>query len=186
MKVKEKRESFLKRIKSLPPGERAVLKRAVGQTLSEADGSALSVFYRYFPYGVPRGQEDRWFAVACLACYYSAQTYKSQEETPVPLEAVIARLIDSDDLSTSVQHRIEILLDTAWDTDAAVLEKLVRLVKMVHQKSNRIPIDFGALLEDLIFWNTSTQSVQKKWARSIFGDRNNKTEDTETQSKEKE
>ena len=77
-------------------------------------------------------------------------------------------MIQAESLSSSMQHKVEILLDTAWDDDGYLLTKLTRLIKMIRQKSDRVPIDFTALLEDLIYWNAENQSVQRKWARSMF------------------
>ena len=155
---------FLKRIASLQSGDRATLRRAAGVMLRNADSKAVSVFYRVLPKEVPKHQEDRWFAVACLRCLWDKKM-----EGGEPLERLIARMIESGDLSASTPHRFELLLDTDWDHDGYMLSKLTRLIKMIHQKSDRSPIEFAALLNDLIFWNAENQTVKMKWARTIFG-----------------
>jgi CRISPR type I-E-associated protein CasB/Cse2 len=154
---------FFQKLKGLGTGDRAALRRSAGEMLKEADGKAITVFYRCLPYGVPQWQEDRWFAVACLCCLWDAES-----DNGAPFEKIVSNLIQEERLSSSTQHKVEILLDTAWDDDGYLLTKLTRLIKMIRQKSDRVPIDFSALLEDLIYWNAENQSVQRKWARSMF------------------
>lgn len=161
--MREDYHSFFQRLKLLGNGDRAALKRAAGTMLADADGKAISAFYRCLPFGTPQRQEDRWFAVACLRCLWDAEA-----EGGEPFEQMIGRMIAAEELSDSTLHRAEVLLDTAWDEDGYMLTKLTRLVKLIRQKSDRALIDFPALLEDLIYWNAENQSVQRKWARSIF------------------
>lgn len=169
------KEYFFSRINGLSSGDRAALRREAGSPLRQADGRAISVFYGCLPTAVDQWQEDRWFAIACLRCLWDADT-----QPGTPLEQIIARLINSGDLSDSSKHRVELLLDTAWDSDGYLLTKLARLVKLVRQKSDRQQIDFSMLLEDLLRWNSDSQSVQRKWARTIFSDNQaNKTIETE-------
>ena len=155
--------SFLNRLKLLGNGDRAVLKRAAGTMLAEADGKAAAAFYRCLPFGIPQWQEDRWFAVACLRCLWD-----TENDGGTPFEKIVGRMIREEDLSESTGHRVEVLLDTAWDEEGYMLTKLTRLVKLVHQKSDREFVDFEGLLEDLIGWNSEKQYVQRKWARAIF------------------
>ena len=154
---------FFLKLKGLGTGDRATLRRAAGEMLKEVDGKAITVFYRCLPYGVPQWQEDRWFAVACLCCLWDTESDNGD-----PFEKIVSKMIREDSLSASTQHKVEILLDTSWDEDGYMLTKLTRLIKMIRQKSERVPIDFSALLEDLIYWNAENQSVQRKWARSMF------------------
>lgn len=153
---------FFEMLNHLGTGERAALKRCVGQRLAEADGSAVTAFYRCLPYGTDSRQEEKWFAVACFRCLWDAG-----ENSGRPIEAVVAQLIRSGDLSDSMGHRIESLLDTPWDGDGYMLTKLSRIVRLLRQKGAGM-IDFPTMLEDLLYWNSDSQSVQRKWARSIF------------------
>lgn len=159
----ESYHSFLNRLKVLGTGDRAALKRSAGIMLSDADGKAVAAFYRCLPFGIPQRQEDRWFAVACLRCLWDADMEGGES-----VEQIIGQLIRDEKLSDSTLHRVEVLLDTDWDEDGYMLTKLARLVKLIRQKSEREPVDFAAMLEDLIYWNAENQSVQRKWARSIF------------------
>lgn len=159
----EEYQAFLGRLCALGSGDRAALKRAAGIMLSDADGKAVAAFYRCLPYGTPQWQEERWFAVACLRCLWDADM-----EGGEPVEQIIGQMIRDEKLSDSTLHRAEVLLDTAWDEDGYMLTKLTRLVKLIRQKSDRAPVDFAALLEDLLGWNVENQHVQRKWARAIF------------------
>ena len=154
---------FINRICKLGNGDRAALKRAAGIMLAEADGKAVAAFYRCLPFGIPQWQEERWFAVACLRCLWAEEV-----DAGTPFEKIVGRMIRKEDLSESTGHRVEVLLDTAWDEDGYMLTKLTRLVKLVRQKSDGEPVDFEALLEDLIGWSSEKQYVQRKWARAIF------------------
>ena len=154
---------FWERLSKLNTGDRAALKRAAGMMLGEADGKAMTVFYRCLPAETPRWQEDRWFAVACLRCLWEPDADEGER-----LEKIIAQMIQDEKLSSSTQHRIEVLLDTVWDEDGYLLTKLARLVKLIRQKSNQTPVNCTKLLKDLIYWNAENQSVQRKWAQAIF------------------
>jgi CRISPR type I-E-associated protein CasB/Cse2 len=161
--MKDEYQSFLLRLANLGNGDRAALKRTAGIMLADADGKAVAAFYRCLPHGTPQWQEERWFAVACLRCLWDAEI-----EGGEPFERIVGRMIWDGELSDSTGHRVEVLLDTSWDEDGYMLTKLTRLVKQIRQKSSNTPVDFSALLEDLIYWNAENQSVQRKWARSIF------------------
>lgn len=164
MENQERYESFLKQVDSLGPGSRVALKRSAGIMLSQADAKAIAAFYRCISPAVPQWQEDRWFAVACIKCLWEPAVGPGE-----PVEDALAKLTRSAELSDSMQHRIEGLLDTAWDQDGYMLTKLCRLMKMLRQK-NLVELDFSALLGDMIYWNNENQSVQRKWARAIFSD----------------
>ncbi len=164
----ETQKSFFENLDRLGTGERAALRRETGVMLKEAGGRALTAFYRCLPVGVAAAQEAKWFAVACLRCLWDAG-----KEGGRPLEQIISQMMRSGELSDSTGHRAELLIDTRWDGDGYMLAKLSRMVKLVRQKSDRELIDFPALLEDLVFWNSENQSLQRKWARAIFGNQNN-------------
>lgn len=153
---------FLERVDELSTGARVALKRSAGIMLSEADGKAIAAFYRCAAPTIPQWQEDRWFAAACLKCLWEPGEHAGE-----PVEERMAQMIGSAELSDSMSHRVEGLLDTQWDSDGYMLTKLCRMIKMLRQKSPEA-IDIAGLLDDLIYWNNENQSVQRKWARAIF------------------
>ena len=160
-------QRFFERLDQLGTGGRAALRRSAGTMLREADGQALSAFYRCLPSVVEERDAAKWFAVACLRCCWDAGGTEGKA-----LEQVISELIRRADLSESSRHRVELLLDTRWDNDGYLLTKLARLIKLVRQKSDREKLDFSSLLDDLLRWNYESQSVQRKWVRAIFGNDN--------------
>ena len=159
----EIQQRFFDQLNKLGTGERAALRREAGIPIQQADGAALTTFFRCLPPVVDNRQEDKWFTIACLRCLWDPG---ETEEKPLP--QLIAELLQRSELSDSTGHRIENLLDTRWDGDGYMLTKLARLVKLVKQKSGGTIIDFSGLLDDLIRWNFDTQPVQRKWARMIF------------------
>lgn len=161
----EIREAFWKNIDDLRTGDRVALKRSAGIMLREADGKAIVAFFKCHP-GVQE-QEEKWFAVACFKTMYDPSNEQGK-----PLENILRTM----EMSDSMMHRIEALLDTPWDRDGYLLTKLARMVKLVKQKTNQL-IDFDSLLQDLIYWNSDSQSVQRKWARTIFGPIEQETEE---------
>ena len=159
----ESAPAFFGRLNSLGNGERAALRRETGVRLQEADSAALAAFYRCLPSTVSRYDEDKWFAIACFRCLWDAGTDDGE-----PFEKIVAKLIRQGELSDSTRHRVETLLDTQWDADGYMLTKLSRLIKLVKQKSVNANVQFSELLRDLIYWNSDSQYVQRKWAREIF------------------
>ena len=157
------KKAFFDNLGDLQTGQRAALKRSVGTMLSGADAKALAAFYRALPPGVPQWQEPQWFAAACFACLWDPV-----ESDGAPMEQLLAKLIHNGDLSESMQHRLEVLLDTDWDADGYLLTKLSRMVKIVRQKTAE-PLDFASLLSDMLYWNQENQKVQQKWAHAVFG-----------------
>ena len=121
------------------------------------DGQAVVIFYRYVPRSIPAWQEDYWFAAACFSCLWDGDTRF------IPLEQALAQLKLTSD---SMEHRLAGLLDQRWEADGFFLGKLSRIIKLAKAKG--IAIDCALLLEDLLYWNSSTQSVQRKWAKAMY------------------
>ena len=57
-------------------------------------------------------------------------------------------------------------MDLTWGEDGFLLGKLARLIKLA--KSKNYAVDCAALLIDLIYWNGLKQTVQLRWARSLY------------------
>lgn len=151
------RDAFFTKLDSLPSGDRAALKRAAGSMLSEADGKAMSVFFRCLPYGIKPHTESRWFAAGCFYCMWDAGS------RGMPLEKILCRMKNESD---SMKSRVAALLDQRWEEDGYLLTKLSRIIKMARQKG--YCVDCAVLLEDLLHWNADSQIVQRKWARTMY------------------
>lgn len=155
--------TFFESLDRLSTGERAVLRRAVGQLLQEADARAMAAFYRCLPWNACKNRfdEDRWFASACFHCLWDVASGPQQ-----PLEQVMREMQKKSD---SMEHRLTSLLDMSWETDGYLLTKLSRIVKMARQQG--YCVDCDSLLEDLLHWNNDAQYVQRKWARAMYYDK---------------
>ena len=156
----ERITSFLQRVDQLPKGDRTALKREAGTMLLQADGRAVRAFYQCLPSQVKQWEEERYFAAACLHCLWEADAVRQ------PMEQVLFQLGQDAELSESMGHRLESLLDLSWDEDGYLLTKLTRLVKVV--KSKNYAVDCASLLGDLLYWNGEKQNVQLKWARALY------------------
>ena len=166
-------QAFIKRVETLPSGERAELKRACGQPLNESGAKAFGIFYKVLPPGVPAWQEDRWFCAACLSCLW-----RPSDDEGKPIGECLALLNEKG--SQSFENRIVTLLDGEWGEDGRLGLKLFRMTRLIRQKGMKV--DTAALLSDLCDWDRSSRKVQKRWARAIY--RTPETESATTQKEE--
>ncbi len=155
-------DEFFKRLNDLSTGDRAALRRARGEMIQDANAKVLMIFYRCLPAGVPQYKEECWFAIACLRCLWDAGENGSDT-----LPDAICKLCNQQELSESIRHRVEALMDTSWDHEGYMLRKLYRLIVLVRQKLGNEIIDFVQLLNDLLYWNAENQQVQRRWAREL-------------------
>lgn len=151
------RDRFFEALSRISAGDRACLRRNCGKLLIDADGQAVTAFYRCLPEAVPHWQEDCWFAAACFSCLWET------DQKGQPFEAVLSALKENSD---SMEHRLAAMLDLKWDEDGYLLLKISRIIKMAGSKG--MAMDCESLLQDLIYWNSSNQSVQRKWARAMY------------------
>lgn len=165
---------FFERLDRLQPADRHALKGQIGSGLKDADVKALAAFYRCMPFGIPSWQEERYYAVACM--YF---LWLERDDSLTELPVLIRQMIDGEQLSDSYLRRIELLLSTPWDEDDLLLGKLTSLLRMIRSKNSVCEIDFASLLTDLLRWNGPSKSVQKKWAKEIFGGLISQDEETE-------
>ena len=145
----------------LDNGELSALRRAAGA--SGADIPALRAFYKACGYCDPR-VEKYWFPALCMDALWrpaDAPAVRSMEE------CLRAMLADGSDTTKSLQHRVEMLLETPWNDDGFLLGKLLNLVKILKSRTNLKP-DFQALADDLRRWNYTEQPVQRRWLRTLY------------------
>lgn len=148
--------TFIERLARLDAGERACLKRNAGKTLAEARDTALALFYRLLPPGVPEPQEEIYFLVATLYPLTEASNTGNLGDALRWARAVTQS-------SQGLDRRVRILLDSD------VTQLPFRLRQAIHYlASNRIPIDWARLLRDLLAWNNPRRRVQREWARAYF------------------
>ncbi|ABZ82802.1 crispr-associated protein, ct1973 family, putative [Heliomicrobium modesticaldum Ice1] len=167
--IRNKAEDFIQRVKSLTPGERALLKRNAGCRLSESRG-ALPLFYRLCPRSIPEWEEDIWFLIACLCCLDRSEKEAEERSFARSLLDFLGKDGFEADGANGWQRKVTKLLDASQE------ELFYRLPQVVKRLvDNRVPIDWAGLLTDLRIWHWKSRIVQKRWAREFFGSKSNGT-----------
>ena len=158
---KDELVAFFEQLDCLPTGERIALKREAGTMRPQAQSRALFAFYKCLPADVNQRLDDRFFAAACLHCLWSENVTER-----LPLEKIVYRLNKDKQISKSMTHRLEGILDLKWEEDGFLLGKLTRLIQLA--KSKNYAVDCAALLIDLIYWNRDEKRVRLRWASSLY------------------
>ena len=153
--------SFFSQADRLEKKDRVLLKRSCGAMLSDADGKTLTVFYRLLPGTVNRYEEDKWFLALCVHCLWDEDDNSRRR----PMEQQISLMNIREKLTDSFEHRLTTLLDTPWNDDGYLNQKLTRMARMLKQKG--YPVDGAALLNDLLHWDDPNRWIQKKWVRAF-------------------
>lgn len=152
----QKITTFINRLERLDPGERARFKRCAGQTLAEARHEVLGLFYSLLPPGVHQSQEELYFLVATL---YPIAEAGGKGDLGASL-----RQAQQDKNTPGLDRRVQHLLDADETQLPFRLRQAVRFLQ-----SNRMPVNWPRLLEDLLYWTHPERRVQRRWARSYFG-----------------
>ncbi len=162
--MEEKQISLLERLKRLPTGERAALRRMAGRRIGEADGRALQAFYNARPHDLPGEYEEQCFSVLCMACLWREDEVRFRRPF---IQAL--RQMDSKEVTQSLQNRVRSLLDLHWqDGEELLIGKLARLARMLRADSASVAPNFELLLNDLIHWDDESRWIQRNWARDSF------------------
>ena len=146
---------FISRLERLDAGDRARLKRNAGKTLTEAH-NALGLFYNLLPQGVPQYQEEVYFLVATLFPFAEGGSGKDF--------GTHLYLAQSTKNSKGLDRRVENLLDADF---MQLHFRLRQAVNFLH--SCRVHVSWQQLLDDLLQWDHPDRFIQKRWARSYFG-----------------
>lgn len=147
--------TFIANLQRLNAGDRARLKRSAGRPLDEAT-QCLGLFYRLLPYGgVAQAHEPTYWLVAAL--------FPLADETSHGSFGDALRRARSPRYRKGLDRRVEALLDS---DPAQLPHRLAQAVRFLH--SQRVPINWRSLLEDLLQWEHPNRFVQKKWARAYF------------------
>lgn len=169
--------AYIEDLDKLLKAEKAILKRNAGSLLSESRGGALAIFYRTLPPGVPKSQEDIWFAVAALYSLTKARLNSEDMDLWVQTNFgwTLRRVFQEGPRPENQDVKLRALLDSACDTQNGFffhqLRKLVRLAD-----SRGVPVNWPKLLVDLIRWNSPRRQVQKEWARVYYSPNKEKEE----------
>jgi CRISPR system Cascade subunit CasB len=138
----------------------ARLRRCAGRMLGECP-EVFQLFYRLLPHAVHGNEqrEERYFLVATL--YALNQRSSTARDFGATMSAVAASRGPGRE---GIDRRMAVLLDAPLDDLSFRLRQLVALAA-----SQDIGINWGSLLDDLLWWDHPARRVQKRWARSYFG-----------------
>ena len=139
----------------------ARLRRCAGRSLAECP-EVFQLFYRLLPYPV-RGddrEEERYFLVATLFALDPRSSGARDFGTSMGAVASSRRAGRE-----GVDRRMAVILDAPADDLAFRLRQVVALAA-----SADIGINWRSLLRDILWWDHRDRWVQRKWARSYFGD----------------
>lgn len=146
----------------LDNGSLSALRRAAGTT--GTDIAALRAFYKACGYCDPR-LEKYWYPAACMDALWRSTDVAEVK----PMEECLRELMagGDTDATASLQHRIDMLLETSGFDDGFLLGKLYALVRLVKNKTTLKP-DFQKLADDLRRWNHPEHRVQRRWLRTLY------------------
>ncbi|MEX2755946.1 MAG: type I-E CRISPR-associated protein Cse2/CasB [Candidatus Sigynarchaeota archaeon] len=189
--------TFVNRLQKLREQERwgdlAALRRAAGTFLGES-AAAMQQFYRLLPLQVTKPwEEEIYYLVATLFDLNREEPPKprgdwdmvnfgaTMRECKARSEKAASRTTTDDKKGTgkknesqkdesresSIDKRFSALLESSIETGelAYRLRQLVRLAA-----SKEIGVNWGTLLDDLLWWGHEAKRVQKRWARSYYGE----------------
>ena len=159
--MKDEVVACLSKTDTLEKKDRVLLKRSCGAMLSEADGQTLTVFYRLLPKSVRSYEEELWFLALCIHCLWDEEDNGKRR----PMEKQISAMKYREELTESFDHRFTVLLDTPWNSDGYLNQKLTRMAKLLKQKG--YPVDGAELLDALLHWDAPNRIIQKKWVRAF-------------------
>lgn len=153
------------RIEALGNGELAELRRGCGARI--ADRPRLLWFA-----GLVRGSlnEEAAFLSATLLAQYSTLTIRAGRHRGEGDFGQTWRRAIGPNPSDSLRRRFLLLLDCALQPDGSG-DLPFRLRQMVRfAASKEVGIDWPQLMRDLRNWSHPEKFVQKRWARSFYGD----------------
>ena len=164
----------------LDSGARSALKRSAGIMLGQ-DLRAIQAFWQAVGF-VPKGSEDKWFACICMESLWKPEDVRQT----LPFEELLRRWYQSSETSDSLKNRIVALLDLPWGQDGYLLGKLCNFARQMRAKDAAVMPDFERLADDLARWNSAGRAVQRRWIRTICGQRSEEDEPANTEKEETE
>ena len=156
-KQEQKMSEFFSRLQGLSTGERAMLKRNLGQSFGRASAKAWGVFFKTMP-DCKSWEEEAYFLVACGYCYFDK--INEQEQSFVGCLKLMS--IDSE----GIRKKLYTVLDIRDFEGGYLTVKIGHLLRMLRQKAYRP--DFYLLLKDLLAWQSDSRHVQQKWIREFI------------------
>ncbi|MBI4774288.1 MAG: type I-E CRISPR-associated protein Cse2/CasB [Deltaproteobacteria bacterium] len=158
---------FIERIERLDTGELAMLRRGCGER-DPVEGRCPWLV------GLIHGvaSEATSFLVASLLAQYKTADIKTGHHCIKGNFGLTWKRAIAGTDSKSIERRFHILLDAdydPWTGDGDLPYRLRQMVRYAANKAQTHGVDWPMLLTDLKFWNHPEKRVQKRWARSFFG-----------------
>jgi len=156
-------QEYEARIRKLDRGEKAILKRNIGNLIEESRG-CFSLAFRLkegLPLGVkdcaPANRDNILFMMAALCAFHpEGRKYGTFGEALHVLKMVTE--------SGSLDMKVTALLDESVTQDPkSFFHRLSQLVRLL--KSKEIGLNWAVLMADIAQWDRSDKTVQKKWMR---------------------
>jgi len=163
---KEKSE-FIKHLEGLGKRKDRAALAHLRSGLRRKDSRSMEMYPvigRFLSEKTNRSYENAVFIVAALFAYYPDAKMNAGN-----LGASLRQLKDDSD---SIEKRFVALLNAEADELPDYLRQIIGLLK-----SKEIPVNWEQLFKDVQYWETTDEtskyeSVQKKWARSFWGNYN--------------
>lgn len=146
--------------------------------LRRRDGRAMEMYPyigRFLSENTNRSREHAIFTVAALFAYYP-----DANNTKGDLGASLREL--KNDEGDSVEKRFVALLNAEAEDLPVYLRQIIGLLK-----SNEKPVgvNWEKLFDDIVRWESDSRFVQKRWARSFWGDNYNENNQENSTGEEK-
>lgn len=143
----------------------AALRRAAGKPPGSVPEAYPAVYRALGDEPLPAWEEEPYFVVASLFALYPEGGWPSEASARARnLGASFARLAERT-ASGSIEQRFQALLDSHREALAEHLRHAVSLCR-----AHDVPVDWVELLDDVRHWESESRWVQRKWARTFWGE----------------
>ena len=147
---------------------RAVLRRS----LAFEPGQYVPAYPYVEPFVKNEGNSWRREMHYLVAGLWAAHVHEEQSNAKMAIGSACQALYLNKDKSPSIERRFITLLDSDQDQLSHRLRQMLDLLK-------EYPINFEALLADLLYWSDDRKRTQNAWARDFY---KNLQDDRETKS----
>lgn len=142
-------------------GALAALRRGLGRGPGQAPEMYPYVM-PYLPDGTTPMEEEAYFLVAALFAWHQRDWTPADAGRDTSFGASFRQLREATK-SDSTEQRFVALLNAHRDDLPEHLRHAIGQLK-----SKEIPVNWTALLRDILHWEDDNRSVQRKWARSFW------------------
>ncbi len=158
-------KTLLIRLNSLDKGERSVLRRTVGRSLSQIDVRALETAFRVMPDDRQTElRQSAWLLALGVGSLWDAGIVHKTMGF-----ADMLRLYKNNQNMNGMDHLFRGLLDTRFDgEDGYLAGKIGRLARMLWANDQTVMPDVNQLLYDIDSWNDEKRTIQIRWAQRYY------------------